>query len=175
MTLDNLIALITAGFTKQEILTMSGMDTQRAPQPQPQPQPQPSPNPSPYSNNHFYSYGGLQNPYDPQGGQPQVQQNPQGYAQQSPQAGAQVFTQAGGQMSPYMGGQQVPQGMAQQMGQIRDNNDVLSALNKLTSAVQSNNVNMMQNQVPKVVTTEDAIANIINPPNYEGLTEGGNK
>jgi hypothetical protein len=169
MTLDNLITLITAGFTKQEILTMSGMNTQRAPQPQPQP----SPNLSPYSSNQFYSYSGLQNQYAPQGGQPQP--NAQGYAQQNPQAGAQVFTQAGGQMGAYMGGQQVPQGMAQQMGQIRDNNDVMTALNKLTSAVQSNNVNMMQNQVPKVLTTEDAIANIINPPNYEGLTEGGDK
>ena len=38
MTLDNLITLITAGFTKEEILTMSGTATQRAPQPQPQPQ-----------------------------------------------------------------------------------------------------------------------------------------
>lgn len=34
MTLDNLITLITAGFTKDEILTMSGTATQRAPQPQ---------------------------------------------------------------------------------------------------------------------------------------------
>ena len=32
MTLDNLITLITAGFTKEEILTMSGTATQRAPQ-----------------------------------------------------------------------------------------------------------------------------------------------
>ena len=54
-------------------------------------------------------------------------------------------------------------------------NDVLDALKNLTRSVQSNNVNMMQNQVPKQVTTEDAIASIINPPNYEGLTDGGNK
>ena len=33
MTLDNLITLISAGFTKEEILTMSGTATQRAPQP----------------------------------------------------------------------------------------------------------------------------------------------
>ena len=59
--------------------------------------------------------------------------------------------------------------------QISEQNDVLSALRNLTRSVHSNNVNMMQNQMPKQVTTEDAIASIINPPNYEGLTEGGMK
>ena len=54
-------------------------------------------------------------------------------------------------------------------------NDVLDALKNLTRSVQNNNVNMMQNQMPKQVTTEDAIASIINPPNYEGLTDGRNK
>ena len=132
MTLDNLITLISAGFTKEEILTMSGTATQRAPQPQPQPQPQ------------FYGQN--------------FQQGAQGYAQQFPQ----MFPQA----------QAYPQTQTQQARQIGDQNDVLSALKSLTSAVQSNNVNLMQNAVPKQVTTEDAIASIINPPNYEGLTGG---
>ena len=79
-----------------------------------------------------------------------AQQNPQGYPQQN------------------------PQGYAQQARQISEQNDVLSALKSLTSAVQSNNVNLMQNAVPKQVTTEEAIASIINPPNYEGL-HGGDK
>ena len=134
MTLDNLITLITAGFTKDEILTMSGTAPQRAPQPQPQPQPQ------------FY----------PQN----YQQGVQGYTQQFPQGYPQAQAQA------------YPQTQAQQIQQIGDQNDVLSALKSLTSAVQSNNVNLMQNAVPKQVTTEDAIASIINPPNYEGLTGG---
>ena len=128
MTLDNLITLISAGFTKDEILTMSGTTTQRAPQPQPQPQ--------------FYQ----QTPV----------QGVQGYAQQFPQTQAQAY----------------PQTQAQQARQIGDQNDVLSALKSLTSAVQNNNVNLMQNAVPKQVTTEDAIASIINPPNYDGLTGG---
>ena len=68
-----------------------------------------------------------------------------------------------------------PQNMNQQSQQISEQNDVLSALRNLTRSVQSNNVNMMQNQMPKQVTTEDAIASIINPPNYEGLTDGGVK
>ena len=68
-----------------------------------------------------------------------------------------------------------PQTINQQSQQISEQNDVLSALKNLTRTVQSNNVNMMQNQMPKQVTTEDAIASIINPPNYEGLTDGGVK
>ena len=144
MTLDNLITLITAGFTKEEILTMSGTATQRAPQPQPQPQPQ------------FYPQ------FYPQNYQQTPVQGVQGYTQQFPQAQTQAQAQA------------YPQTQTQQARQIGDQNDVLSALKSLTSAVQSNNVNLMQNAVPKQVTTEDAIASIINPPNYEGL-KGGEK
>ena len=145
MTLDNLITLIKAGFTKNEILTMSGTATQRAPQPQPQPQ--------------FY---------------------PQNYPQsQAPVQGVQGYTQMFPQMFPQEQAQAQPQPQAypqtQQIQQISEQNDVLSALKSLTSAVQSNNVNLMQNAVPKQVTTEDAIASIINPPNYEGLTGGGEK
>ena len=144
MTLDNLITLITAGFTKDEILTMTGTATQRAPQPQPQPQPQ------------FY-------PQNYQQSQTQAQ-GAQGYAQQFPQ----MFPQAQAQAQPQT--QAYPQ--TQQIQQISEQNDVLNALKSLTSAVQSNNVNLMQNTVPKQVTTEDAIASIINPPNYDGLTGG---
>lgn len=144
MTIDNLIALITAGFTKDEILTMSGTVTQRAPQPQPQPQPQPHT----YNPTQFFSQA--QNFQQGMGAQ--------GYTQMYPQAQPQAVPQV----------QAYPQTQAQQARQIGDQNDVLSALKSLTSAVQSNNVNMMQNAVPKQVTTEDAIASIINPPNYEG-------
>ena len=150
MTLDNLITLITAGFTKEEILTMSGTATQRAPQPQPQPHPQPQPQPQP----QFYPQNYQQAQTPVQGVQGYAQQFPQGY----PQAQAQAY----------------PQTQAQQLRQVGDQNDVMSALKSLTSAVQSNNVNLMQNAVPKQVTTEDAIASIINPPNYEGL-QGGDK
>lgn len=154
MTLDNLITLISAGFTKDEILTMSGTVTQRAPQPQPQPQPQPHPQPQPQPQPQLYPQSYPQN----QG------QGVQGYAQQFPQ----MFPQPQPQAQAY------PQTQAQQARQIGDQNDVMSALKSLTSAVQSNNVNLMQNTVPKQVTTEDAIASIINPPNYEGL-QGGDK
>ena len=67
------------------------------------------------------------------------------------------------------------QNMNRNMNQNSQQNDVLDALKNLTRTVQSNNVNMMQNQMPKQVTTEDAIASIINPPNYEGLTDGRDK
>ena len=148
MTLDNLIALITAGFTKEEILTMSGTAPQRAPQPQPQPQPQA------YNATQFF----------PQNQNFQQGMGTQGYAQMYPQAQPQAV--------PQVQPQAYPQTQAQQARQIGEQNDVLSALKSLTSAVQSNNVNMMQNAVPKPVTTEDAIASIINPPNYEGLNGG---
>ena len=81
-----------------------------------------------------------------------------------------MFPQAQAQPQPQP--HAYPQTQAQQARQIGDQNDVLSALKSLTSAVQSNNVNLMQNTVPKQVTTEDAIASIINPPNYEGLSGG---
>ena len=93
-------------------------------------------------------------------------QGVQGYAQQFPQGYTPVYPQAQEQAQIY------PQTQVQQARQIGDQNDVMSALKSLTSAVQSNNVNLMQNSVPKQVTTEDAIASIINPPNYEGLTGG---
>lgn len=152
MTIDNLITLITAGFTKDEILTMSGTVTQRAPQPQPQPQPQP------YNATQFFPQTQNQNFQQGMGSQGYPQMYPHAQPQAVPQAQPQVY----------------PQTQAQQARQIGDQNDVLSALKNLTSAVQSNNVNMMQNAVPKPVTTEDTIASIINPPNYEGLT-GGDK
>ena len=140
MTLDDLITLISAGFTKEEILTMSGTATQRAPQPQPQPQ--------------FYPQNYQQAQAPVQGAQGYTQQFPQMFPQAQPQAQAQAYPQT------------------QQIQQISEQNDVLNALKSLTSAVQSNNVNLMQNTVPKQVTTEDAIASIINPPNYDGLTGG---
>ena len=89
-------------------------------------------------------------------------QGVQGYAQQFPQMFPQPQPQAQAQAYP----------QTQQIQQISEQNDVLNALKSLTSAVQSNNVNLMQNTVPKQVTTEDAIASIINPPNYDGLTGG---
>ena len=76
------------------------------------------------------------------------------------------------QTPPY---QQMVNGYPQNINQNSHQNDVLDALKNLTRSVQNNNVNMMQNQMPKQVTTEDAIASIINPPNYEGLTDGRDK
>ena len=48
------------------------------------------------------------------------------------------------------------------------NLDVLTALQGLTAAVQNKNVNITQNQIPKMEKTEDVLASIINPT-YEGL------
>ena len=117
MTIEQIITLTQAGFTKDDIFAMSRQTQQMPVQTQQMPV--------------------------------QTQQMPNGYYAYS--------------------------GYPQNINQNSKQNDVLDALKNLTRTVQSNNVNMMQNQVPKQVTTEDAIASIINPPNYEGLTDGGNK
>ena len=135
MNIEQIIALTQAGFTKNDIIAMSGQNQQMPAQNQQMPaqnqqmpaQNQQMPAQNQQMQNAYYAYGGY------------------------------------------------PQNMNQQSMQISDQNDVLSAIRNLTRSVQSNNVNMLQNQMPKQVTTEDAIASIINPPNYEGLTDGGVK
>ena len=128
MTIEQIISLTKAGFTKYDILEMVNQNQQMPVQNQKMPvQNQQMPVQTQQMQNAYYDYNGY------------------------------------------------PQNMTQQSQQISEQNDVLSALRNLTRSVQSNNVNMMQNQMPKQVTTEDAIASIINPPNYEGLTEGGMK
>ena len=137
MKLEQIIALTQAGFTKDDIIAMSGHTQQMPTQSQ-------------------------QMPTQSQQMPVQSQQMPV-QTQQMP-----VQTQQNMQMS---NGYYTYSGYPQNSQQ----NDVLNALKNLTRTVQSNNVNMMQNQVPKQVTTEDAIASIINPPNYEGLTDGSDK
>ena len=135
MKIEDIIALTQAGFTKDDIIAMSGQNQQMPVQNQQMP---------------------VQNQQMPV----QTQQMPvQNQQMQTP---------------PY---QQMINGYYSYSGypQNSQQNDVLDALKNLTRSVQNNNVNMMQNQMPKQVTTEDAIASIINPPNYEGLTDGRDK
>ena len=131
MTIEQIIELTKAGFTKDDIFAMSRQSQQMPVQTQQMPV------------------------------QAQTQQMP---AQQMP-----------AQTQQMLNGYYAYSGYPQNINQNSQQNDVLDALKNLTRTVQSNNVNMMQNQIPKQVTTEDAIASIINPPNYEGLTDGGNK
>ena len=138
MTIDQIIALTNAGFTKDDILAMSGQTQQMPVQTQQMPV--------------------------------QTQQMPV-QNQQMPVQNQQMPVQNQQMINGYYSYSGYPQNINQNSQQ----NDVLDALKNLTRSVQNNNVNMMQNQMPKQVTTEDAIASIINPPNYEGLTDGGNK
>ena len=131
MTIEQVIELTKAGFTKDDILAMSGQTQQMPVQTQQMP------------------VQTQQMPVQTQQMPVQTQQMPNGYYSYS--------------------------GYPQNMNQDSNQNDVLDALKNLTRTVQSNNVNMMQNQMPKQVTTENAIASIINPPNYEGLTDGRDK
>lgn len=139
MNIEQIIALTQAGFTKNDIIAMSGQNQQMPAQNQ-----QPS----------------------TQQMQPLTQQmQMQTSTQQMPIQQMRMNT-------GFYSNSNYPQNINKQ---ISDQNDVLSALRNLTRSVQSNNVNMMQNQMPKQATTEDAIASIINPPNYEGLNDGGVK
>ena len=135
MTIEQIIALTQAGFTKNDIIAMCGQNQQMP----------------------------VQNQQMPVQNQNMPVQTPQ-MQLQTPQMQNTYYAYNG-----------YPQNINQQSQQISDQNDVLSALRNLTRSVQSNNVNMMQNQMPKQATTEDAIASIINPPNYEGLNDGGVK
>ena len=142
MTIEQIIALTQAGFSKYDILEMVSHNQMQMPTQQMPTQQMPT------------------------------RQMP---TQQMPmqQMNMQIPTQ---QMNTgFYSNSNYPQNINQQSQQISEQNDVLSALKNLTRSVQSNNINMMQTQMPKQVTTEDAIASIINPPNYEGLTDGGSK
>ena len=143
MTIEQIITLTQAGFTRDDIIAMSGQNQQMPVQNQQMP------------------VQNQQMPVQNQQMPVQTQQMPV-QTQQMPVQNQQMQT------PPY---QQMINGYPQNSQQ----NDVLDALKNLTRSVQNNNVNMMQNQMPKQVTTEDAIASIINPPNYEGLTDGRNK
>ena len=153
MTIEQIIALTQAGFTKDDILAMN-VQTQQMPVQTQQ---------MPVQTQHMP----VQNQQMPV----QTQQMPV-QTQQMPVQNQQMQTPP---LPPY---QQMPNGYysysgyPQNINQNSQQNDVLDALKNLTRSVQNNNVNMMQNQMPKQVTTEDAIASIINPPNYEGLTDG---
>ena len=142
MNIEQIIALTQAGFTKNDIIAMSGQNQQMP----------------------------VQNHQMPVQNQQMPVQN-----QQMPVQNQQLPAQTPQMQNAYYAYNGYPQNMTQQSQQISDQNDVLSALRNLTRSVQSNNVNMLQNQMPKQATTEDAIASIINPPNYEGLNDGGVK
>ena len=150
MTIEQIITLTQAGFTKDDIIAMSGQNQQMPVQNQQMP----------VQNQQMQTPPHQQMPVQNQ--QMPVQN------QQMPVQNQQMQTPPHQQMiNGYYAYSGYPQNSQQ--------NDVLDALKNLTRSVQNNNVNMMQNQMPKQVTTEDAIASIINPPNYEGLTDGRNK
>ena len=163
MTIEQIIALTQAGFTKDDILAMNVQTQQMPVQTQHMP-----------VQNQQMPVQNQQMPVQTQQMPVQTQQMPV-QTQQMPVQNQQMQT------PPSLTYQQMPSGYysysgyPQNINQNSQQNDVLDALKNLTRSVQNNNVNMMQNQMPKQVTTEDAVASIINPPNYEGFTDGRNK
>lgn len=152
MTIEQIIALTKAGFSKYDILEMVSQNQMQMPMHQMPTQQMPT----------------QQMPMQ----HTPTQQMPM---QPMPMQQMSMQTPSHQMNTGFYSNSNYPQNINQQSQQISEQNDVLSALKNLTRSVQSNNINMMQNQMPKQVTTDDAIASIINPPNYEGLTDGGSK
>lgn len=142
MTIEQIIALTQAGFSKYDILGMVSNNQMQMPTQQIPTQ------------------------------KMQMQMPTQQMQMPTQQMNMNTTTQQMHMNTGFYSNSNYPQNINQQSQQISEQNDVLSALKNLTRSVQNNNINMMQNQMPKQVTTEDAIASIINPPNYEGLTDG---
>lgn len=179
MTIDQLLTLTAAGFSKTEILALA--NTQPQPQPQPQPSPQaspqayayaPAPAPTPMLGSQVVGLNGFTGPATGSGAVGAAGTGVYGYQNITGTAGnnAGGFTARGimGQTgnNAYSGFQQVDNPAPQGYG-----TDVVKAIQGLTSAVQLSNVQTAGNVVPKKQTTEDIIASIISPE-YEGLKDG---
>lgn len=192
MNINDIIALSRAGFTKDDIYALIDSNTAQntvtstapvmnspvsvpvsvhSPQPQPQPQPQTG-----SSGNTNY---GAQNGTQPgtQGqlgtqGQPgtvnswqygagQFQNLPTPGTTQNNPSNSYVPVDTSRAMDVPIGG--YPQGAQGQFG-AQGQNGVISAIDELKRAIQTQNVLTMTAQMPKAKTTEDVVANIINPP-----------
>lgn len=175
MTIEQLLTLTAAGFSKTEILALANT--------QPQPQPQPSPQAYAYApaqpqmpgspvQNAGLNVGGVAGQKGVQYAGTATGTGVYGYQNLTGEAGnnAGGFTAQGtvGQTgnNAYAGFQQVNNPAPQGYG-----TDVVRAIQGLTSAVQLSNVQTAGNMVPKKQTTEDIIASIISPE-YEGLQDG---
>lgn len=187
MNINDIIALSRAGFTKDDIYALIDSNTAIAqntgttpvmnspvsvpvsvpvhsPQPQPQPQTQPQPHTG-YIGNTNSQYGaqpqgqpqlGTQNNWQYGAGQFQYLPTP-GTTQNNPSAGY-VPVDTSQDMNIPIGGYS--------QGQVGAQNNVVSAIDELKKAIQTQNVLTMSAQMPKPKTTEDVIANIINPPEH---------
>ncbi len=185
MNINDIIALSKAGFTKEDIYALvdstpgttytPGTSPVNSPvsvpvsvpvhSPQPQPQPQPQPYVGSTGNTNYGVQGqpgtqpGAVNSWQYGAGQFQNLPTP-GTTQNNPSAGY-VPVDTSRAMDVPIGG--YPQGT--QFG-AQGQNGVISAIDDLKRAIQTQNVLTMSAQMPKPKTTEDVVANIINPPEH---------
>ena len=191
MTINDIIALSRAGFTKEDIYALvdSTPGTTYTPGASPvngpvsvpvsvpvhSPQPQPQTQPRTYAgsvgntNSQYGAQNGTQGQPGSQNGAVnnwqygagQFQNLPApGTTQNNPSAGY-VPVDTSRAMDVPIGG--YPQGS--QFG-AQGENGVISAIDDLKRAIQTQNVLTMSAQMPKTKTTEDVVANIINPPEH---------
>lgn len=180
MNINDIIALSKAGFTKDDIFALIDSNTATAQNtgttpvmnspvsvpvpvhsPQPQPQPQPQPNTGHVGNINYGAQGqlgtqnGTANNWQYGAGQFQHLPTP-GTTQNNPSVGY-VTVDTSQDMNIPIGGVR---------GQYGTQNSVISAIDELKKAIQTQNVLTMSAQMPKTKTTEDVVANIINPPEH---------
>ena len=191
MTINDIIALSKAGFSKADIYALvdstpgttftPGASPVNSPvsvpvsapvhSPQPQPQPQPQPYVGSYgnTNSQYCAQNGTQVQYGTQNGAVNSWQYGTGQFQNLPAPGTTQNNPSAGYvpvdtsraMDVPIGG--YPQGS---QGQFGAQNSVVSAIDDLKRAIQTQNVLTMSAQMPKPKTTEDVVANIINPPEH---------
>ncbi len=197
MTINDIIALSKAGFSKADIYALvdstpgttftPGASPVNSPVNSPvsvpvhSPQPQPQPHTGSVGNTNYGAQNGAQGQFGTQGqlgaqgqlgtqngtvnnwqyGAGQFQNLPTpGTTQNNPSAGY-VPVDTSRAMDVPIGG--YPQGS---QGQFGAQNSVVSAIDDLKRAIQTQNVLTMSAQMPKPKTTEDVVANIINPPEH---------
>lgn len=161
MTLEQIISLTQAGFTKDDIYAMIDSNTsqpsiqppQAAPTPAPTPTPTPTPTPAPQ----------VQAPTPVQAPAPTpTPASAWGFAPAPVPEQARVSPQVPQQVPPQVpawGAQGVVQPMSENEKMI---NRLMESMNSLNSTMQKSN--LMADVQPKAPTTDDMLAAIINPP-----------
>ena len=156
MTIDDIIALACAGFTKNDIVQLMGT---QPPAPSPALSPMQTPQPVVGQGVPPVPYGAMNVPIvtPPQMLQGQLQ-NPG----QAAQAQTELLNQAFSQGNPYVPEMNISSHMP-------DDSRLTDAINTLTRAVQANGIGQGVD-VPRQLTVDDMTADIINPP--EIMTRG---
>ena len=156
MTIDDIIALAGAGFTKNDIAQLMGTQP-TAPAPAPAPAPVQTPQPVVGQGVPPVPYGAMNTPIvtPPQMLQGQLQ-NPGQAAQAQTELLNQAFSQGNYAGNPYAPEMNIS-------SHLPNDSRLTDAINTLTRAVQANGIGQGV-EVPRQLTVDEMTAQIINPP-----------